>query len=95
MSKRVGIYPYPERESYSLTDGERSELVFIAQLMLNAIGLSYDIPPLPVSGIYDEATATAVTRFQEASRLPVTGEIDFITWDRLAEEYNLTVNDNQ
>ena len=95
MKKRVGVYPYPENENYSLRDGERSELVFIAQLMLNSVGLNHNISPLPVSGIYDSATAEAVTSFQKAARIPVTGDIDFITWDRLAEEYNLTVNDNQ
>ena len=93
--KRNGIVPYPNTENYSVADGERSELVFISQLMLNAVRLNYDLPELTVSGIYDEATADSVKEYQRINLLPVTGEIDPVTWDLLADDYNLTVNDNQ
>ena len=90
--KRKGIVPYPDAVAYSLYEGELSELVFITQLMLNALSLVYDIPHVPVSGRYDRATMTAVETFQRLNRLPVTGEVDPVTWDLLADEYNKTVN---
>ncbi len=37
----------------------------------------------PVDGVYSESTATAVSQFQEAAGLPVTGVTDQNTWDRL------------
>ena len=94
-NKRAGIAPYPNSVNYSITDGERSELVFISQLMLNAVRLNYDIPQVGVNGLYDTQTANAVKEYQRINRLPVTGWIDPDTWDALAEDYNLTVNDNQ
>ncbi len=92
---RAGIRPYPSTENYSVKDGERSELVFISQLMLNAVRLNYDLPQVGVNGLYDTSTAEAVREYQRINLLPATGEIDPVTWDALAEDYNLTVNDSQ
>ncbi len=95
VNKRIGIVPYPGTENYSVTEGERSELVFISQLMLNAVRLNYDIPQVDVNGLYDTQTADAVREYQRINFLQVTGEIDPLTWDTLAEDYNITVRDNQ
>ncbi len=46
-----------------------------------------NIPLLPINGIYDEITADTVRRFQEYYGLPVTGEVDIVTWDTLREIY--------
>lgn len=94
-SETGAIKPYPRYDGYELTVGERSELVFITQLMLNSLGLFYDLPRVPISGVYDELTTEAVRQFQMVNLLPVTGKVDRFTWDRLAEEYNETVNENQ
>ena len=94
-TQRMGIVPYPNTEGYTLSDGERSELVFITQLMLNALSLYYDLPYTAPNGSYDEVTMSAVREFQRANMLAETGEIDPDTWDRLAIEYNRTVNDSQ
>ncbi len=92
---RNGIVPYPSSKDYKLTLGEISELSLFIQVMLNAISLYYDIPHVPPSGEYNYETSDAVKLFQKFNNLDVTGEVDSVTWDRLAEEYNLTVNDNQ
>lgn len=94
-NQRTGIVPYPSIDNYSVKDGERSELVFISQLMLNAVRLNYDIPQVGVNGLYDAVTANAVREYQRINLLPITGDIDPLTWDTLAEDYNLTVNDSQ
>lgn len=42
---------------------------------------------LAVDGIYGEETAEAVRAYQLANDLPVTGTVDFETWERLASDY--------
>ena len=42
-----------------------------------------------LSGRYDRATEDAVREFQRVNRLPVTGEVDLLTWNLLADQHNL------
>ena len=93
--KLVGIVPFPSFNGYKLTNGEISELVLIVQIMLNALGMYYDLPHVPPNGEYNYGTSEAIKQFQKLNSLEMTGNVDLFTWDRLAEEYNLTVNDNQ
>ena len=95
ITKRVGVIPYPSQVGYFLSQGEVSELVSFVQLMLNALTLYYDFSRIPVSGEYDTFTSEAVKLFQKLNQLEISGNIDSLTWDRLALEYNQTVNDNQ
>lgn len=95
VKNRTGIIPYPIRPGYVLTRGERSELVSILQLMLGALSINYDIPHVALSGEYDDITSDSVKLFQKLNLLDESGDVDGVTWDRLAEEYNRTVNDNQ
>ena len=46
-----------------------------------------EIPPLTLDGIYGPATESAVRAFQTLFELPVTGEVDLITWDALYRTY--------
>lgn len=88
----AAVRPYPERDGYELSLGEHGELVLILQLMLGSLALYYDLPRVAPSGAFDDETYRAVCDFQRASALPVTGSVDRYTWERLAEEYNETVN---
>jgi peptidoglycan hydrolase-like protein with peptidoglycan-binding domain len=36
--------------------------------------------PIPTSGVFDEATVTAVTAVQGVASLPATGDVDTATW---------------
>ncbi len=45
------------------------------------------VPPITPDGIYGPATTEAVSSFQQAFDLPVTGEVDFDTWDVLYRTY--------
>ena len=45
------------------------------------------VPPITQDGIYGPATTEAVSAFQQAFDLPVTGEVDFDTWDVLYRTY--------
>ena len=41
--------------------------------------------------VVDDATARAVRAFQIANGLGVTGRVDRITWNRMAEQYDMSV----
>ena len=40
--------------------------------------------------LWQRETEEAVKRFQQVNSLPATGQVDRATWDRMAEEYDLT-----
>ncbi len=88
------IMPFPNIFGYAVRRGERSDLVLIIQLMLSALRLVYDdFGNIPLSGIYDTKTANAIRIFQEKNLIPQHDYIDLLTWNRLARQYNLYVND--
>jgi lipoprotein-anchoring transpeptidase ErfK/SrfK len=47
-----------------------------------------------LSGIYDQATAAAVQAFQKRNQLPVTGNVDVLTWQALGQTMATTVTTN-
>lgn len=58
------------------------------QEYLRRLAVAYPrIPLLAVDGIFGPRTAEAVRVFQELFDLPVTGEVNRATWERLVEEY--------
>ena len=91
----MGIYPFPSTPDYSLGLGDIGEAVSILQLMLGGISMYYDLPHVPMSGRYGKETVEAVKEFQRITGLPETGRVDEATWERLAGEYNRSVNDSQ
>ena len=84
-----GITPFlPERNTI-VRSGERSDLVYIIQIMLNTLDVLYDFGYVPISGLYDRETAAAVRKIQEINGLPSpVGAVDRLTWNVMAEEYN-------
>jgi peptidoglycan hydrolase-like protein with peptidoglycan-binding domain len=53
--------------------------------MLRELSADFDeIGELVIDGIYGKATADAVSAFQRASLLDVTGEVDLETYNRLS-----------
>lgn len=92
-AERIAPFVPPER---TVKLGEYSDLVLIIQLLLNALRLYYDeIAPLPLSGRFDRATEAAVRTFQRANLLPQSGEVERTSWNRLAQEYNRIIEENQ
>ena len=83
------IRPFDRRlAGGKLSPGDRSDLVLIVQLMLDALAFVYDFPEIAPDGRYGLSVEEAVRRFQEANGLRPTGEIDKITWNRLARAYD-------
>ena len=66
------------------------QVVAEIQRYLLRVAYSNDrIPKITVSGDYSPATRAAVSAFQEVSALPVTGEVDFATWQSLYSAFLL------
>ncbi len=95
-SKSRPFSPFPDERDYSVGEGERSDLVYIIQIMLNELRLFYDtygyIPP---NGRYGVATSGAVKEFQRLGGLDMSGRVDRRTWNRLAEEYDIALRSGE
>ncbi len=74
---------------YETTAGESHAFITLLQFMLNELNLFYEtLPLLELTGTMDAPTSSAVREFQRISRLPMTGQVNRNTWNRLSEEYN-------
>ena len=90
------MYGYPEKvsvfplnpESFTLKKGDATFATAVLQYMLSE---SADTPfcLAEISGVYDDATEAAVSKFQNCIGLDSTGEVDRRTWNRLANFHNL------
>ena len=78
-----------EPPNYQTALGETGSFISLLQFMINELTVAYDtLPTLPVTGVYDQATADAVSEFQRIHGLPASGRVNRRTWNRLSEEYN-------
>ena len=68
--------------------GQRHPHIYIVQAILSVLQEAYEsIGPVSHNGLLDEATANAIASFQGLSGLPMTGNLDKITWKALALHY--------
>lgn len=73
--------------------GDSSPYLYIAQAVLTVLSEAYSSIGKPAqTGILDECTADALSSFQSLSGLPMTGELDKITWKQLALHFPLAAN---
>ena len=78
----------PERQT--IGRGREGFDVAVVQYMLRELSQLYSgLEAITVNGIYDVPTETAVRTFQEKNFIPQTGEVDLLTWNSLADQYNL------
>ncbi len=88
ISPGIAIFPFPSAD-YVTHLGEKSDIIYIIQILLSAVAVVYDdFENIVPSGTYDRETSDAVRRFQGLNRLPQTGMVDKRTWDSLAQNYN-------
>ncbi len=74
--------------SDTLTIGSTGLQVEIVQYFLQVISaFTNTLPKAPLDGVYGESTAEAVRAFQQEWGLPVTGEVDLVTWEKLYDVY--------
>lgn len=71
------------------TEDQRRAHVRGLQMDLRVIQAALGEPMPKVSGVYDIETEQSVRRFQRRFGLPVTGQADLSTWDRIVQEANL------
>lgn len=72
--------------------GENHHSIYLTQAMLIALSRSYgSIPEPPVSGVLDSGTADSLIAFQRLSGLPITGNLDKITWKHLVLHFQLNI----
>lgn len=75
--------------------GDSSPYIYLMQSMLIQLATDHpSITPPDHSGIMDESTVDAVKAFQKLAGLPVTGEVDKITWKHLSRQFTLNAHHN-
>ncbi|MBR5134525.1 MAG: peptidoglycan-binding protein [Clostridia bacterium] len=68
--------------------GDSGDFVWLVQYYLAVISAYYDtVPPLNVTGMYNDETAATVRGFQQTYGLPQTGTVDFNTWRDVYRAY--------
>ena len=72
--------------------GQSSPYLYVAQAMLLVLSQVYGIGRPSQSGILDSATADSLASFQALNDLPMTGELDKVTWKHLALHFPLAAN---
>lgn len=73
--------------------GDKSPYLRVAQALLWELSETYGSIGRPgQNGILDAATADSLSSFQALNGLPMTGELDKITWQQLALHFPLAAN---
>ena len=88
------IYPFEEvlRDGL-ITEGNTLPLIYIIQIMLRTIGVAYqNLDMQAITGVYDGQTMENIRTFQRVNGIPITGDVDKQTWNRLAQAYNKYLN---
>ena len=76
-----------------LSVGDQGVEVEAVQYYLAFLGYFYpQLPPIPISGFFDDATRDAVFTFQSVYGLPVTGAVDLATYYTIEREYRQAVS---
>ena len=79
--------------SQVIRKGEQHPNVYLLQAILAVLADTYDSIGKPTAtGILDDATSDSLASFQMLSGLPMTGQLDKITWRHLALHYPLAAN---
>lgn len=73
--------------------GDESPYLFVAQALLQVLSDRYGSIGTPShSGILDDQTADSLSSFQAICGMPMTGNLDKVTWKHLALHYPLAAN---
>lgn len=90
------VYILPRFEGYEILPFARDNVLYIIQHMLEVISTDYEeLEGIELNGIYDMKTQNAIKAFQRKNLLNDTGIIDAITFNRLADAYEVVNSQNQ
>ena len=70
-----------------ISTGEESAVVVIIQAMLRVLSVIYDYGDVPLTGVYDGNSESAIRDIQRVNGLVPTGTVDPDTWNALVAEY--------
>ena len=72
-----------------------SPYIYLLQSMLTQLSKDHpSIQPTGHTGILDDATSDSLAAFQALANLPITGELDKITWKHLVHQFTLNAHHN-
>lgn len=87
-SEGITLSEVTQQYTSELSQGDEGLEVSNVQYLLSYLAEFYStIPPVSIDGIYGPSTTSAVSAFQGTFELPVTGTVDFDTWDVLYRTY--------
>lgn len=87
-SEGITLSEVTQQYSESVGLGSVGVEVQNVQYLLTYLSRFYNtVPSVAIDGIYGQSTADSVRAFQETFELPVTGSVDFATWDVLYRTY--------
>jgi len=76
-----------------LRRGDESPYLYVAQALLMVLSQVYgSIGEPSQNGILDEPTADSISSFQSLAGLPMSGNLDKVTWKHLALHFPLAAN---
>lgn len=82
------IGPFPSVPGAVIKCGDTGDVVYTIQLIINKLSKRFaNFHTVPVTGVYDQPTIDMVKEVQYVTHLPVTGEVDKLTWNALASLY--------
>lgn len=82
--------------NYTMKLGSAGPYVYFLQIMLQHLSTDHaSITEPGISGIYDKETTNAVKTFQRFANLPVTGDVDKLTWKNIVYQFTLNVHHNK
>lgn len=75
--------------------GDASPYIYLLQGMLTQLSLDHISINAPgQSGLMDADTVASVAAFQQLTQLPVTGELDKVTWKYIVRHFTLNAHHN-
>lgn len=89
LRKYAGNCGCVKKKNKVLVEGDANSDVVKLQYYLNGLSRRYGkrcIPPVAITGIFDDQTRIGLTAFQRFKKLPQSGVADHATWDLLEQE---------
>ncbi len=82
------VHIFPMFEEYEIVPGDRDNIVFVIQHMLNEIRNDHDdISEIALTGTYDLPTQNAIKTLQRKNLMDENAVINALTFNMLADEY--------
>lgn len=89
QSEGVSFEGYGWEYSPAISYGETNASVTLLQYMLSVLSqFIQSLPSVTITGTYDDATAAAVTAFQQYAGLSATGTVDEAVWQAIFSQFS-------